>query len=361
MLSSGSKDGGNKTEGRELNRDKPPKAMILGVSGIALTDAEKKFFAYSNPLGFILFQRNCVNPQQTKSLIKELRDAVGRPHAPILIDQEGGRVARLKPPHWPEFPPARMIGKMVEQGLDLGLEAAKINSQLIGLELAELGISVNCAPLADTLFDVTDNAIGDRAYSSDTAIVSECARAAAEGLLWAGVLPIIKHIPGHGRTVVDPHHTQSVVKASAQELHDIDFAPFRALRDMPLGMTCHIIFEAFDQLPCSLSSVMHDIIRKEIGFDGLLMSDDLNMKGVYGRIEDLVINCLKAGSDIALHCNGNMSEMVLVSGACPPMTDAAMDRWDRAQLRLGTPPMFVDKGGLLDRLDMLLGVAAITT
>ena len=345
----------------ELNRDKPPKAMILGVSGISLTDAEKSFFRYANPLGFILFQRNCVNPQQTKNLIKELRDAVARPNAPVLIDQEGGRVARLKPPHWPEFPPARMIGKMAEQSNDLGLEAAKINAQLIGLELHELGIHVNCAPLADVLFDTTDNAIGDRAYSSNTEIVAECARAAAEGYLSSGVLPIIKHIPGHGRTIVDPHHTQSIVKASKQELHDIDFAPFRALRDMPIAMTCHIIFESYDKLPCSLSPVMHEIIRKEIGFDGLLISDDLNMKGVYGRIEDLVTSSLKAGSDIALHCNGNMSEMVLVSGACPPMTSAAMDRWDRAFARRGRPPMFVDKGGLLDRLDMLLGVAAITS
>jgi beta-N-acetylhexosaminidase len=346
---------------RLLNHDKPPKAMILGVSGISLTDAEKNFFRYANPLGFILFQRNCVNPQQTKNLIKELRDAVGRPYAPVLIDQEGGRVARLKPPHWPEFPPARMIGKMAEQSSDLGLEAAKVNAQLIGLELHELGISVNCAPLADVLFDVTDNAIGDRAYSPIPDIVSECARSAAEGMLWAGILPIIKHIPGHGRTIVDPHHTQSVVKASKQELHDIDFAPFRALRDMPLAMTCHIIFEAYDKLPCSLSPVMHEIIRKEIGFDGLLISDDLNMKGIHGRVEDLVTNCIRAGSDIALHCNGNMSEMVLVSGCAPLMTEVSMDRWDRAQARLGTPPMFVDKGGLLDRLDMLLGVAAITS
>ncbi|NDE90959.1 MAG: glycoside hydrolase family 3 protein [Alphaproteobacteria bacterium] len=344
----------------ELDRDKPPKAMILGVSGISLTDAEKSFFRYANPFGFILFQRNCITPQQTKALIKDLRDCVGRPHAPVLIDQEGGRVARLKPPHWPEFPPARMLGKMAEEHPDLGVEATKINSQLIGLELYDLGITVNCAPLADVLFDVTNNAIGDRAFSSDPAIVSDCARASADGYLWSGVLPVIKHIPGHGRTLVDPHHTQSVVKASKQELHDIDFAPFRALRDMPLGMTCHIIFEAYDSLPTSLSPVMHDVIRKEIGFDGLLISDDLNMKGVHGRVEDLVVNSLKAGTDIALHCNGNMGEMVLVSGVAPPMSFAAMDRWDRAQARLGTPPMFLDKGGLLDRLDMLLGVAALT-
>ncbi len=352
----------NETEApSELNRDKPPRAMILGVSGVSLTDAEKSFFRYANPFGFILFQRNCVNPQQTKQLIKELRECVGRPQAPVLIDQEGGRVARLKPPHWPEFPPARMMGQMAETSMDLGLEAAKVNAQLMGLELYELGINVNCAPLADVLFDATDNAIGDRAYSSNTDIVAECARAAAEGLGWAGVLPVIKHIPGHGRTVVDPHHTQSIVKASKQELQEVDFAPFRALRDMPIAMTCHIIFEAFDSLPCSLSPVMHDVIRKEIGFDGLLISDDLNMKGVYGRIEDRVTGSLKAGSDIALHCNGNMSEMVLVSGACPVMTTAAMDRWDRAADRLGSPPMFTDKGGLLDRLDMLLGVAAITS
>jgi beta-N-acetylhexosaminidase len=345
---------------QSLDRAKPPKAIIFGVSGISLSDAEKSFFRYANPFGFILFQRNCASPQQIRNLIAELRGAVGR-HAPVLIDQEGGRVARLKPPHWPEFPPARMMGKMAENALDLGAEAAKINSQLIGLELYELGINVNCAPLADVLFDTTDNAIGDRAYSSNPEIVAECARSAAEGFLWAGVLPIIKHFPGHGRTIVDPHHTESLVTASKQELTDIDFAPFRALRDLPMGMTSHIIFQAYDTLPASLSPVIHNVIRKEIGFDGLLISDDLNMKGVYGRVEDLVQNVIKAGTDIALHCNGNMSEMVLASSAAPIMTGDAMDRWERAQMRLGTPPVFVDKGGLLDRLDMLLGVAALTS
>lgn len=344
----------------EVNASKPPKALIFGVSGISLTDAEKSFFRYSNPLGFILFQRNCVSPSQTKSLIQELRGAVGR-QAPILIDQEGGRVARLKPPHWPEFPPARMIGKMAENSLELGTEAAKVNAQLIALELYDLGINVNCAPLADVLFDVTDNAIGDRAYSSDTVVVADCARAAAEGLLWGGVLPIIKHFPGHGRTRVDPHHTQSMVAVSKQELSEIDFAPFRALRDMPLGMTCHIIYQALDSKPASLSPVIHEIIRKEIGFDGLLISDDLNMKGVFGRVEDLVQDVIKAGSDIALHCNGNMSEMVSASGSAPFMSDASIARWEKAAARLHPPPPFVDKGGLLDRLDMLLGVAAITT
>lgn len=338
-----------------------PKAIIFGVAALTLTEPEKQFFRYANPFGFILFQRNCGSPKQVRELIADLRTAVGREDAPVLIDQEGGRVARLKPPNWPLFPPARMFGVLIEKHSDLGAEAARINAKLIGLELQELGITVNCAPLADVLFKETDTAIGDRAFSNDPEIVAEAARAYADGLLEAGILPVIKHLPGHGRTIVDPHHVQSMVMASREQLEQIDFAPFRALRDLPMGMTNHITYKALDPLlPCSLSPTVHEIIRKEIGFDGFLMSDDLAMRGVMGRLEDLVANVVRAGSDAALHCNGNMNEMVPAAASSLPMTDAALARWERAKKLPKKPDMFVDKAGLHDRLDMLLGVAELT-
>jgi beta-N-acetylhexosaminidase len=254
-----------------------------------------------------------------------------------------------------------LFGLLVDSQGDIGLEAAKINAQLIGMELQELGITVNCAPLADVLFKDTDPAIGDRAFSANTEIVAECARSYAEGLMWAGVLPVVKHLPGHGRTVVDPHHVTSLVRASREELQT-DFAPFKALRDLPMGMTCHITYSAIDkENPCSLSPAVHEVIRKEIGFDGFLLSDDLAMKGVLGRLEDLVVRVVKAGSDLALHCNGNMNEMVPAAAEALYMSDAALERWEKAKKYAQKPPLFVDKSELHDRLDMLLGVAEITT
>lgn len=339
---------------------KPPKAVIFGCSSISLAEGEKQFFRYANPFGFILFQRNCASPQQVKTLISELRGAVNRPDAPVLIDQEGGRVQRLKPPHWPSFPPARMFGELYEKKPALGIEAARINAHLIGLELHELGFTVNCAPLADVLEDATDPAIGDRAYSKDSKVVIECARAAATGLMEMGVLPVIKHMPGHGRTTADPHFNPAVVGASHADLAARDFEPFKALRDFPIGMTCHITFTALDaQKPCSLSPVVHEIIRKEIGFNGFLLSDDIAMKGLRGRMEDLVVWTAQAGSDCALHCSGNMNEMAAVAGTALPMREDSLLRWQRAAAMRRPPPPFIDKTALMDRLDMLLGVAEI--
>ncbi|MBI3420075.1 MAG: glycoside hydrolase family 3 protein [Proteobacteria bacterium] len=340
---------------------KPPKAVIFGCSSISLTEGEKQFFRYANPFGFILFQRNCTSPQQVKTLIGELRAAVGRPDAPVLIDQEGGRVQRLKPPHWPNFPPARMFGELHEKTPALGTEAARINARLIGLELHALGITVNCAPLADVLDDTTDPAIGDRAYSKDPTVVAECARAAALGYMETGVLPVIKHMPGHGRTQADPHFNPAVVGASHEALTQRDFAPFKALRDFPIGMTCHITFTALDpQKPCSVSPVLHEIIRKEIGFEGFLLSDDIAMKGLRGRMEDLVVQAVQAGSDCALHCSGNMNEMAALAGTALPMREDSLLRWRHAAGMPMQPAPFTDKTQLMDRLDMLLGVAAAT-
>ncbi len=337
----------------------PAKAVIFGCSGISLTGGEKQFFRYANPFGFILFQRNCVSPKQVRELIGELRAAVGRPDAPVLIDQEGGRVARLKPPHWPSFPPAKMLGDLYLQNAELGTEAARINSRLIAFELHALGFTVNCAPLADVLTDTTDPAIGDRAYGDDPKVVAACARAAAEGLLEYGILPVIKHMPGHGRTLADPHINQAVVPVSHKALAEQDFLPFKALRDLPLGMTCHITFTALDdQKPTSISPKVHEIIRKEIGFDGFLFSDDIAMKGLRGRMEDLVVWAVQAGSDCALHCSGDMNQMAAIASCALPLSDQAMERWSKALARRMPPPAFADRAELTDRLDMLLGVAA---
>jgi beta-N-acetylhexosaminidase len=338
---------------------KPPKAVIFGCSGISLTEGEKQFFRYANPFGFILFQRNCVSPKQVRDLIGELRAAIGRPDAPILIDQEGGRVQRLKPPNWQAYPPAKMFGDLYAQKPELGLEAATIGAKLIGLDLHELGITVNCAPLLDVLNPDTDPAIGDRAYSNDPKVVGVCARAAAKGYLEAGVLPVIKHMPGHGRTLADPHYHPATVHASHEALAMRDFLPFKEMRDMPLGMTCHITFMALDpQRPTSVSPLVHNIIRNEIGFDGFLMSDDIAMKGLRGRLEDITQQVVQAGSDVALHCSGNMNEMAAVGGSALPMTEQALARWERARTMLKKPAPFTDKAALTDRLDMLLGVAA---
>ncbi|HVY12407.1 MAG TPA: glycoside hydrolase family 3 N-terminal domain-containing protein, partial [Alphaproteobacteria bacterium] len=248
-----------------------------------------------------------------------------------------------------------------EKNADLGAEATRLNSCLIGLELRELGITVNCAPLADVLCAETDPAIGDRAFSNDPAAVAACARASGLGLMEAGVLPVIKHMPGHGRAITDPHIHQATVKATREELAARDFAPFKALHDFPLGMTCHITFTALDpQRSCSLSPVLHEIIRKEIGFDGFLLSDDIAMKGLRGRMEDITQQVLQAGSDCVLHCNGNMSEMALVAGSAPVMSEESIHRWLRAVRMLRQPSAFADKAELMDRLDMLLGVAAAT-
>jgi beta-N-acetylhexosaminidase len=342
-------------------KGKIPKAVIFGCSGLSLTDGEKQFFRYADPFGFILFQRNCNSPQQVRTLIAELREAVQRPDAPVLIDQEGGRVQRLKPPQWPQHPPAKMFGDLYARQADLGLEAARINAHLIGLELHGLGFTVNCTPLADVLCDETDPAIGDRAYSKDPKIVIECARATAQGHMEMGILPVIKHMPGHGRTPADPHHHVAVVRASKADLEARDFVPFKALKDLPIGMTCHIVFSGLDDKSCSVSPKMHEIIRKEIGFDGFLLSDDIAMKGLRGRMEDLVVQTVQAGSDCALHCSGNMNEMVGIAAVSLPMSDLSLNRWKKAEAMRKAPPPFSDKTALLDRLDMLLGVAATST
>ena len=311
-----------------------PRACLFGLSGLGLTANERAFFAESQPLGFILFARNIETPSQVRALVDDLRACVGRPDAPILIDQEGGRVARLKPPQWHKLPPAAHIAALP---LEQSAEAAWLAGRIIAAEAASLGIDVACAPVLDVIQpDVATDVIGDRSYGRDPALVARLGQAMAEGLLAGGVLPVAKHFPGHGRAQVDSHHALPRVSQPLAELEATDFAPFRALHGLPIGMTAHIVFDAIDpSLPATQSPrLIAEIIRGSIGFDGFLLSDDVCMQALTGSVGDRTKKALAAGCDAVLHCNGKLSEMRDVAAASPPLTGKA---WDRCQ-RIDRPP-----------------------
>jgi beta-N-acetylhexosaminidase len=312
-------------------------AAIFGVSGLALTQEERSFFQDAQPLGFIVFARNIETPEQLRRLVDDLRSTVSHADAPVLIDQEGGRVQRLRPPHWRAAAPAARFGALARQKAQAGAKAVFLNHQLIGAELAALGIDVDCAPLIDVHQPGAHDVIGDRAFSGDPEEVATLGRAAAEGLMSAGITPIIKHIPGHGRSMVDSHLDLPRVATSHAELARTDFLPFRKLNDMPWAMTAHIVYEAIDPtLPATLSpKVIAEIIRGEIGFDGLLLSDDLSMKALNGPLDDLTYRALKAGCDVALHCNGKMEEMRLIAAGAAPLSKAAEERYTRGRRQVG--------------------------
>ena len=332
-----------------------PKAAIFGCAGKSLSAQERAFFAASNPFGFILFARNVEAPDQVRTLVRALRDSVGRDDAPVLIDQEGGRVARLKPPHWRAAPAAAKIAALADEDIDAGCEAAWLNARLIGGELAALGIDVDCAPVCDVPVAGSHDVIGDRAYGTDPGRVATIARAAALGFLDAGVLPVIKHIPGHGRAHADSHLELPVVDTPRAELETTDFMPFRALADMPWGMTAHVRFTALDrERPATLSpTIIRDIIRGQIGFDGVLLTDDLSMKALGGSFADRTRMALDAGCDIALHCNGDMAEMEGVAFAAPPLSEAARKRIARANGFRRSTLQGGDAAKLLARFDAL--------
>ena len=317
-------------------------AAIFGVAGPTLSSEEGAFFRDVQPLGFILFARNVVEPDQVRRLVNDLRASVEHAEAPVLIDQEGGRVQRLKPPHWRAAAAAAKFGALAAQRVDAGRKAVFLNHQLIGADLAALGIDVDCAPLIDVHQPGAHDVIGDRAFSGDPAQVATLGRAAADGLLSVGITPVIKHIPGHGRTMVDSHHDLPRVTASRAELSRTDFVPFKRLADLPWGMTAHILYEAIDpEQPATLSAkVIAEIIRGEIGFDGLLLSDDLSMKALRGTLSELARRSVAAGCDIALHCNGKMEEMVEVAAGTPPLSKAGLERYTRGrrQVGKGQPP-----------------------
>lgn len=301
-------------------------AAIFGCAGATLGRDEAAFFRDYDPFGFIVFARNIETPDQLSSLTTALRDCVGR-DAPILIDQEGGRVQRLRAPHWREWtPPLDFVtaaGNNAERALYL-------RYQLIARELATVGIDANCAPVADLITDATHPFLKNRCYGADPESVSLMCRAVAQGLLDGGCLPVIKHMPGHGRSQVDTHHDLPRVDASRQELIDHDFAPFKALNDLPMAMTAHLVFTAYDDLPATQSPVMIDVIRAQIGFGGLLMTDDLNMQALSGDIATRTAAAMAAGCDIALHCKGDLAEMQQVAKAAGNMHDATRRRAEAA-------------------------------
>jgi beta-N-acetylhexosaminidase len=325
-----------------------PSAVIFGCAGSSLSANEQAFFRDADPLGFILFQRNCVAPDQVRDFVSALRLAVGRADAPVLIDQEGGRVQRLKPPHWTAYPPPARLAAVSE-------EAVRLGARLIADDLALLGITVDCLPVLDIPTPGADPIIGDRAYGDQPATVAAFGRAACEGLLAGGVLPVLKHIPGHGRATVDSHLGLPRVETPKALLELSDFVPFRALADMPLAMTAHIVYTAIDaERPATLSRrVVGEVIRSSIGFDGMLLTDDLSMRALGGSFAERAAGALDAGCDAVLHCNGDMAEMTEIAGAVRPLSEMALVRLDRAMSRRGAPQP-IDRRALEARFQRLM-------
>lgn len=309
-----------------------PAAVIFGCSGTVLTDAEKDFFKNVDPLGFILFARNVEAPEQVKALTSSLRETVGREDAPVLIDQEGGRVQRLKPPHWKDYPPQKVFGDLYDKDPSSACEVAHLNARLIGRDLTELGIDVDCLPLLDVPSDGAHDVIGNRAFSKDVRAVADLGMAVCEGLLNEGVMPIVKHVPGHGRARCDSHLALPKVEEERSELENSDFYPFRHLASAPWAMTAHLLYTAIDaEHPASLSKkVIDEVIRGYIGFKGFLICDDLSMKALDGSLDDLTRRALDAGCDAVLHCNGNPEEMAAVAKGVRPLTDVAAERLERS-------------------------------
>ncbi|HYE44023.1 MAG TPA: beta-N-acetylhexosaminidase [Caulobacteraceae bacterium] len=330
-------------------------ACILGCSGPVLTDEEAGFFRDVRPWGFILFRRNVETPDQVRRLVDALRATVRREDAPVLIDQEGGRVQRLRPPHWPKYPPGRAYGRatndpLVRRGL------ARLGGQLLAHDLRALGINVDCVPVLDVPQPGAHDIIGDRAYGEDPATIASLGRAAAEGLLAGGVLPVIKHIPGHGRSMADSHLDLPVVDASLEELERVDFAPFRANSDMPAAMTAHVIYTAIDRKrPATTSKKALKVVRRSIGFDGLLMTDDLSMRALSGSFEERARDALEAGCDVVLHCNGDMAEMKAVVAGAGALKGKAKRRAEAALARLPREPEPLDLDWARSRFEEAFG------
>ncbi len=310
------------------------RAFITGVSGPALTDAEREFLRDAQPWGLIVFKRNVTEPDALRALLGEARSILGR-QAPVLVDQEGGRVQRLGPPHWPKYPPGAAYGRLYDENRAEGLAAARLGARLIAADLAAVGIDVDCMPLADVPVPQADAVIGDRAFGDRPDKVAALAAAFAEGLEDGGVLPVVKHLPGHGRATADSHHKLPVVTATKTALETTDFAAFRPLVGLPLAMTAHVVFTALDQMaPATTSAVIvREVIRGSIGYQGLLMSDDLSMGALSGSLRERTIAALAAGCDMALHCNGRMDEMRAVADAAPVLAGQAARRAEAALAR----------------------------
>ena len=304
-----------------------PRAFITGLSGLTLTADERAFLREARPWGLILFKRNIQDKIQVTDLINELLEELGA-DVPVLVDQEGGRVQRLGPPHWPAYPAGAAYGRLYDRDAGAGLTAARLGARLIAADLAQLGINVDCLPLADVPVSGADRVIGDRAYGETPAKVAAIAAAIAEGLAAGGVLPVLKHIPGHGRANADSHEKLPVVHAPRATLEASDFAAFRPLKKLPLAMTAHVVFTAIDPvLPATTSATMiGEVIRGLIGFDGILMSDDISMGALSGSIAERTRAAIAAGIDVVLHCNGKLDEMQAVAAAAPELAGDASRR-----------------------------------
>ena len=334
------------------------RAFITGVSGLELTTAEREFLRGELPWGLILFKRNVETPDQVSALVEEFQSIVGQADAPVLIDQEGGRVARLGPPHWPVYPPGATFGALYDLGKALGLRAAWLSSRLIASDLIDLGITVDCLPLADVPVAGADAVIGNRAYGTEPGKVAAVARAVTAGLDDGGVLPILKHIPGHGRATADSHFRLPTVDTSRDELERTDFAAFRPLADLPMAMTAHVVFSALDPVqPATTSAtIIEQVIRGVIGFHGLLMSDDVSMNALAGSIAERTRAIVDAGCDMVLHCNGKLDEMRDVARETPELAGEALQRARRALASRKQPAPFDRQAGraelevLMDRV-----------
>ena len=305
--------------------------IIFAFSGLELTADERALFKAADPAGYILFKRNCDTPEQVRALTDSLRELSGRDDVPILIDQEGGRVARLGPPHWPVFPNGEIFGRLYERAPLSAIEAARVNALAIARLLFDLGINVDCLPLLDVRSPGGHDVIGDRSYGSDPMRVAALGEHTLRGLREGGVVGIVKHIPGHGRAAADSHLELPVVTVSRDEL-ETDIAPFRQLRDAPMAMTAHVTYTALDPDRCASLSpvVIGETIRRDIGFDGFLMADDLTMKALGGSLAERARGVIAAGCDVALHCSGDFAEMAEIAETAPPMTQAAVERLARA-------------------------------
>ena len=337
------------------------RAFITGVSGPELNAAEREFIRAGRPWGFILFKRNIETPAQVALLVRELRAALGDPEAPVLIDQEGGRVQRLGPPNWPVYPAGAVFSALYDIDSALGLTAARLSARLIAADLAEIGVTVDCLPLADVPIDGADAVIGNRAYGTEAGKVAAIARAVTEGLEQGGILPVLKHIPGHGRATADTHFKLPVVDTAKIELERTDFAAFQPLADLPMAMTAHVVFSALDPAhPATTSAtIIEQVIRGVIGFQGLLMSDDVSMNALAGSIPERTRAIIAAGCDMVLHCNGKLDEMQEVARETPELTGDALARARRALAARKTPQPF-DRLAARAELEALIGRAGMT-
>ncbi len=335
------------------------KPVIFGLSGLTLTDDERALFRDVQPAGYIVFKRNILDRDQLRALTDQLRDLHGRDDLAILIDQEGGRVARMGPPEWPTFPAGAAFDALYQTAPMTAIQAARLNGEALGLMLSEVGITVDCLPLLDVRVPETHAAIGDRALGSDPMQVAALGRATIDGLRAGGVVGVVKHMPGQGRATVDSHYDLPRVTSNANEL-EADFSAFARLADAPMGMTGHIVFEAFDaDRPATLSPiVIEQVIRGKIGFTGLLMSDDLDMKALSGSVAERARDCVAAGCDIALNCWGRFDEMVAIAGLLPDISVAARTRLDAAMATIALPETVEKFAECIAKRDALLAYTA---